>query len=496
MLRHLRGVLDAFAARPVPVLRSGGLGVRESRKLAKEVGLDEATFAVFVEVLAAANLIDIGDDGDGSVGTWAPTANADGWLSSNDEDAWALVVRQWLDLRRDPSRVGQPGPNNKTVNLLSYEASWLRGPADRRWVLGVLAELPPGHGWSAADVDAVLGWRSPVRDLGRRQALVSTVLREATSMGIVAFDSLSTAGRALLADREDLAAVLAGSLPTPGRTILVQADLTVLAPGRLENDLAEALAVAADVESSGTATVYRVTTASIRRALDMGRSAAELHRLFGDHSSTPVPQTLSYLIDDIARRHGVLRAGQAAAYLRCDDPLLIDQAIAAVSSSGIQLRRIAPTVAVTGAETEDLLVELRKAGMVPVAEDEFGVMVTLGRKPSRVKAGLATHQRWREPAAPTRDQLSVLVRRMRGTKSRGEPALAATDVVERLRAAARSRGTVWIEYVNTEGVPSRRLVDPVALSGGSIAAFDHLSKSLKTFVLHRITDVTAEAGLI
>jgi predicted DNA-binding transcriptional regulator YafY len=122
-------------------------------------------------------------------------------------------------------------------------------------------------------------------------------------------------------------------------------------------------------------------------------------------------------------------------------------------------------------------------------------MVTLGKKPRRVKAGLATHQRWREPAPPSPDQLAVLVRRMRGTKGKANTNLAATDVVERIRAAARARETVWIEYLNTEGAVTRRLIDPVALSGGSVAAFDHLSKSLKTFVLHRVTDVTPENQL-
>ena len=50
---------------------------------------------------------------------------------------------------------------------------------------------------------------------------------------------------------------------------------------------------------------------------------------------------------------------------------------------------------------------------------------------------------------------------------------------------------MWIEYVNAEGSPTRRLVEPLALSGGTVAAFDRLSNQLRTFVLHRITGVVA-----
>ncbi|NEC50156.1 helicase-associated domain-containing protein, partial [Actinospica acidiphila] len=88
--------------------------------------------------------------------------------------------------------------------------------------------------------------------------------------------------------------------------VLLQADLTAVAPGPLERPLADMLGVLADVESKGGATVYRFTPASVRRALDAGRSAADLHAFLAAHSRTPVPQPLAYLVDDVARRHGHL----------------------------------------------------------------------------------------------------------------------------------------------------------------------------------------------
>ena len=63
-------------------------------------------------------------------------------------------------------------------------------------------------------------------------------------------------------------------LPEPIDHFLLQADLTVIVPGPLERELAEQLAAVASVESAGAAMVYRISEASIRRALDTGRTAA------------------------------------------------------------------------------------------------------------------------------------------------------------------------------------------------------------------------------
>ena len=110
--------------------------------------------------------------------------------------------------------------------------------------------------------------------------------------------------------------------------MLLQADLTAVAPGPLVTDLAHELSLVADVESKGGATVYRFTEGSVRRALDSGRTTSELHALLAQHSSTPVPQALTYLVDDVARRHGRIRVGTAGAYIRSDDPAVLAEILA------------------------------------------------------------------------------------------------------------------------------------------------------------------------
>ncbi len=483
-------LLAALGRQPAPALKAGGLGVRETRRLAKELAVAESLVVLHLEVAAEANLLAVSDFRAAAAPAWTPTQFADEFEDLAPEQAWVLLASTWLTLRRDPARVGSRDESaHKVVNALSFDAVWTRGPAERRLVLGALGSVPAGLAPARDDVRERLAWSSPLRDADRLGLLVASILEQATTLGLVAFDGTSVATRDLLADRPDEAArALSAALPDPVDQILVQADLTAIAPGRLDPDLAARLAQVAEVESAGSATVYRITQDSLRRALDAGLSASDLHQLFDRHSATAVPQALDYLIDDLARRHGVLRLGAAAGYLRSDDPALVESAVGLAQAAGLPVRRLAPTVAVTSGPLEDLLDVLRQGGLVPAAEDEAGTVVSLTPRPHRTRAGASPGPARREAAGPSDEQLAALVNRLQaGSVAQDQ---TPSETLSVLRHAVDFRTPVWINYLDAEGSPVRRLIDPVAVSGGTVAAFDHLRQAMRTFALHRISGVT------
>lgn len=75
-----------------------------------------------------------------------------------------------------------------------------------------------------------------------------------------------------------------------GTTLIAQADMTILAPGPLTTEIQEQVETLADVESPGLASVYRITEASIRRALDTGRTGADLQQFLEENVLGDVPQ--------------------------------------------------------------------------------------------------------------------------------------------------------------------------------------------------------------
>jgi predicted DNA-binding transcriptional regulator YafY len=255
--------------------------------------------------------------------------------------------------------------------------------------------------------------------------------------------------------------------------------------------------------------VYRLTEATVRRALDAGRTAAELHALFRTRSRTPVPQALTYLIDDVARRHGRLRVGTASAYLRCDDEALLTEVLADRATEPLRLRRIAPTVLVSRAAVARVLEVLRRAGYAPVAESADGTVV-LSRPDARRAPDRPTLTRSPvEPPTPTDAQLAELVRAIRAgdravrearrvtvaTPRAGDiPGVTTAATLGLLRQAARDGLAVLLGYVNAQGTASQRIVDPVSVSGGYLHGWDHRREEMRTFALHRITGVALVDG--
>ncbi|PWS45250.1 DNA-binding protein, partial [Streptomyces sp. ZEA17I] len=284
--------------------------------------------------------------------------------------------------------VGGQDAKGRALSALGPELDRSAAPGVRARTLALLAALAPGTAPDPETLLQRLRWERPLRGAAPtaegsdlRSRLVLWTLNEAELLGITGRGALAAHARALLLDEEEgaraSARLLAPLLPEPLDHVLLQADLTAVAPGPLERPLAETLSVLADVESKGGATVYRFTPGSVRRALDAGQAAADLHAFLAAHSRTPVPQPLSYLIDDVARRHGHLRIGAASAYVRCDDEAVLNEILADRRSTGLRLRRLAPTVLAAQADPGSLLEALREMGYAPAAESAEGdVLIT------------------------------------------------------------------------------------------------------------------------
>ncbi|MGV9656865.1 helicase C-terminal domain-containing protein [Streptomyces koyangensis] len=481
---------------------------------------------------------------------YAPTPEYDAWRDLPPADRWAWLLEAWLPGTRTPGLIGGRDGRDRTLSALGPGLDRSPAPEVRRRVLELMAELEPGQAPDPATLLERLRWERPLRSAGPRREqpepprsgvrpaygggvapndpealrtkLTEWALLEAEMLGVTGRGALATHGRALLgtegrsegagsgataagsARATVVAALLAPLLPEPLDHVLLQADLTAVAPGPLVRPLAEALGVLADVESKGGATVYRFTPGSVRRALDAGRSATELHAFLDRHSRTPVPQPLTYLIDDVARRHGLLRVGAASSYVRCDDESVLDEILADRRATALRLRRLAPTVVAAQADPRTLIEGLRAMGFAPAAESAEGdVMIArphAHRTPPRTPPAPVPDG----PPAPDATLLTAAVRAVRAgdraaTAPRkdtpeaeapgGLPRTSPADTLATVQAAAMTGESVWIGHVNAEGAASQRLLAPLRVEGGYVTGYDHTADEVRTYALHRITGV-------
>lgn len=486
------------------VLRAGGLAVRDLKRTAAALDTTESEAAFWVELAYAAGLL--ASDGEADE-RYAPTPAFDDWRELPPAERWSVLAAAWLSATRTPGLVGEQDAKGRTLSALGPDLDRSAAPEVRRRVLDLVGELPEG---GVPDPEAVLerlAWERPARGAGDLRArLARWVLHEAEVLGVTGRGALSAFGRALL-ERGDAAGLLAPLLPEPVDHVLLQADLTAVAPGPLLRPLAEMLAVLAEVESKGGATVYRFTPGSVRRALDSGQAASDLHAFLAEHSRTPVPQPLAYLIDDVARRHGHLRVGAASSYLRCDDDAMLGEILADRRSAGLGLRRLAPTVLAAQADPAALLDGLRAMGYAPAAESRTGDVLVARADAHRTPARSAPVPVPDGPPVPDATLLGAAVRAIRAgdlaaTAVRKEPVSAsasgvpgelprtsAAETLATVQAAALTGSAVWIGYVNADGAASQRVIAPVRVEGGFVTGYDHTADEVRTYALHRITGV-------
>ncbi|GAA4360346.1 helicase C-terminal domain-containing protein [Angustibacter luteus] len=494
LLRLVAELGELWGVTPPPVLRSGGLGVRDLRRTAAALDLPEPAAAVVIELAYAAGLV----ADDGQVGaSWAPTPAYDAWTSEPPAGRWRRIAGAWLGMSRVPELVGQRDDRDTVRAALSADVDRAPAASVRQSVLAVLAELPTG---SAPDVETLLSrlrWRRPRRTGSLAEQLARWTVQEAELLGVTGRGALSAAGRALLAgDDDEVEQVVAALLPAPVDHVLLQADLTAVAPGPLEVDLGRLMHLAADVESRGGATVYRFTPDSVRRALDSGWAAEQLLAELGEASRTPVPQPLEYLVRDVARRHGRIRVGAAKSFVRSDDESVLRELMADRRAAPLSLRALAPSVLAAQAEPATVLQVLRSMGLAPAAESATGEVVV--RRPDARRTPL------RQPPAPTRGEvtpaadplLQAVVRALRSAAppapAPAGPALAPTEPTHTLavlREAIERRQRVWIGYADGTGRVERRVVEPLSVEGGRVTAFDHSREEVRSFSVHRVTGV-------
>ncbi|HEX3614586.1 MAG TPA: helicase-associated domain-containing protein [Sporichthyaceae bacterium] len=509
-VRQVEQLLEAWSLDPPGVLRSGGgLGVRDLKRVQTLLDAEPAQAAATIELAYVTGLVAAEDH---DAGLYLPTPGYDQWLAAGTAGRWTQLVQAWLRTSRVAALVGTRtdvgGPRDRPLPALGADLDRAWAPGLRRATIEELAALPNGTKATAADVLARLAWRAPRRTGVLHEVFVRATLNDAARLGVTGSGALTTFGRAVLDDDPAGAtARLERALPDPVEQVLIQADLTAVAPGPLRRDLATELGLVAEVESTGAATVYRFTDASVRRALDAGRSAAEVHEFLAGVSRTPVPQPLSYLVDDVARRHGRIRVGNAGSYLRCDDAGVVNELLAHRGTVLLGLRRLAPTVLAAEVAPESLLARLRELGYAPMTESAVGTVIVTrpnvrrtGRRspPRPVAAGLTPAPGLATAAVRALragDRAAATGRRVAaeaiGSISTGSATHGGSLglTLERLRTAVSSGASVWVEYVGEDGTASERIVDPLALDGGLLSAYDHRMAKVRYFKVSHIRAV-------
>ncbi|WP_155339758.1 helicase-associated domain-containing protein [Acrocarpospora corrugata] len=380
VLDRATALLENTDKTPLPLLKNGGVGVREVRRVAKETGCSEEETRLLLEVAAVARLVAL----DESVGGLVPTDRFDTWRLEDAPARLRTLLAAWWRMERSslrrvdgryPAVLGDD-PSGETIARI-------------RWaVLGALTEVPDGYAFATLqELVQSVHWRAPLLDRELLAECAPGILEEARLLGLAAHDSLTDLGRALGAlgqvagnENDDtvpeveydpvLAERSTRALASAQRTALFGADLTAVVTGPPAAELASLLDRVAERESKGAASVWRFSPASVRRALDAGAGADALLDQLAQVGT--LPQPLIYLIRDVARRHGEVTVTTVGCIIQGSDPALLAEIAGHRRLAKLGLRLLASSVLASAAPADRTLAALREAGYAPVPVNDTG----------------------------------------------------------------------------------------------------------------------------
>ena len=424
---------------PARELSKGGIALPDTKRLAHVTGVDLDAVAAIVGIAERAGLVAT------DAARWMPTATSSEWMLAGMGERWAHLAGAWLE----------------------------RLPDDIRTIL----RRRSGAVWGDRLVEYV-DWLFPLGGEWMRDR-VAVYSRDAELLGITAGSVPSSPGTALLAaPRPDsAAAAMAALFPAPVDKVYLQHDLSIVSPGPLATHLDVRLRVLADAEGRALASTYRVSAASLTRALALGETERGIREFLGGISLTGIPQPLDYLLRETAKRFGLVRvrAHGIGAHVHSTDPtilrtLAVDQSLTALGlyadEHGLRTRF-----------DRDLVFWTLADHRYPVAaEDDHGAIVVLQR------------HRATSRATPAEPPVSALVERLRvGSNQPGDDDKAWLS--RQLDLAVRGKVSLTVTVAMPGGESVEYQLEPASVAGGRLRARDKRADIERTLPLGSITAI-------
>ncbi|HHY07897.1 MAG TPA: helicase-associated domain-containing protein [Corynebacteriales bacterium] len=488
VLHQAQLLIDAIDRQPLQELADGGIGQRELSRLANETGLAQPNLIFALEAVAALGIIEEGLLNDGE---WTTTSVTEQFLNLDAPRQWQPLLEAWWESPRPWSGT----PEERALSL-HPQASDSQHVAVRHSLAELLTLWPDTvRNADTTDIAALAKWRFPLKTFLRGGSYFHDFIYSAAALGVIHNGVITPVGKALLADDTDkLAEQVTEVYPKPVDTLYIQDDYTALAPGPLSGDNADHMRRIAIVESPGLATVYRFTQESIRHGLDTGLTASEILEFLTGLAATPVPQSLSYFIEDCARKHGALRVGPALSVLHAEDPTLVRSVMALPLAEECGMRMLAPTVAIAQVYPRELLTALQNAGMSPSAENTQGEVVSLIRHRPRatlsngytVVAGETANSGFKRLSEERAMEMASRICANEETNRMAGETYSGDELIKFLDQAIDRKQEVIVGFVKGSGVEAQARVLPTGMSAGRLDAFDNRTQRAYRFALHKL----------
>lgn len=415
------------------------VGLPDVKRLANHLSKSNEYAKQIFEVAALSDLAIVDN------ARWQLGSNSSNWIIWSDEQRWQLLANTWLRMLGEGA----------TSELLSIK------PGEN--FQQKLSKVFPL-------ADATVGNR--IKKVAELAAVIGLVASgQATSWlpGLASGKASATAAKA------------AAGLPKPDARIIVQADLTLIAPSPLPTEIEIQVRRFAETEKIGMASSYRLSNLSVSHGLETGLSIADVRDLLERLSAKPLPQPVDYLLKESETRFARLTVrpikSGAHSLIESSDPILLAEIHNDNRMKPFALHFDEHGNLHSRFEREMVYFALREANFVAVLVDEDRRVVS----PLENKVG--------NPQPGAANLIAQDIERMRLNDNQGSDDPQEDFLLRQIQLAIKNKAKVAIKLRTAAGSELEYLVEPVGVANGRIRAKDRKADIERTLPMSSVVSI-------
>jgi len=363
---------------------------------------------------------------------------------------------------------------------VSLAGQWISslGPVGARELNSVLKTHPE------LDLQSALKTVFPLADTSLGDEL-SVLAEEAQGIGFsVAGQPTVLLAYCLNKQMQVAADLLQNHLPQLQHSLIVQADLSLIAPGPLDTATESVLRKFTDLEQVSVASTYRLSALSLSHGLECGLTVSQIRTMLLELNGKALPQPVEYLLKEAEARFGrltILRGSGAGekSVLKSTDGILLTEILNDSRLRAFAFQATNAASLSTRFEPEIVYFGLREQGYLPIRIDEAGAVIS-PRANHTFSGGLA-----RSDANPHQ----LLVNNLRAADERVGKQPDDQDLTRQIQLALKNKALLTVVAVDRSGTEVEFRILPTALANGRLRGMDKRNDVERTLPLERIRRV-------
>jgi hypothetical protein len=437
-------LLDA-EQNPIKLTGKTGFGVSDVKRLATHLRRTPASVRAYYQLSEQLQLLQLIGE------RWWLTSAASEYLNGTILDRWLTLAEQWV------------------TSL---------GPVGAKELGSVL------HFYPELDLVAALKTVFPLADSQLGEVL-DQLAEQAQGIGFSVAGRPSVLLEYCLSRRTELAAdLLQQHLPQLQHSLIVQADLSLIAPGPLDSATESVLRQFAEIEQVSVASTYRMSPLSVSHGLECGLTIEGIRTMLLDLNAKPLPQPVEYLLREAESRFGRLTispgpGGPEKAIIKSTDAILLTQVL---NDSRLRAFAFQATTAAsisTRFDPEVVYFGLRDHGYLAVRLTSTGEVLS-------PRAALSYGTGLTSAGSHPMDNL---INGLRAADDRVGKRPDDQDITRQIQLAIKNKAILMVVAEDRTGSEVEFRILPTALANGRLRGMDKRSDVERTIPLERVKRV-------